>query len=156
MELHYQKPKKQIVRQRRSDIQLTIDKTIQNLVEDAMNEVDKEYSPEKMLVIVANPKTGAILAMSQRPAFDPTTRVGLTANWLNEAVENTIEPGSTMKIFTLAAAIEEKNGIQMHTFNLVNIHFTTEQFEIITELVGERFHFLKDFNALQTFRWHIY
>ena len=51
------------------DIKLTIDKTIQNLVEDAMNEVDKEYHLEKMLVIVANPKTGAILAMSQRPSF---------------------------------------------------------------------------------------
>ena len=60
-----------------------------------------------MLVIVANPKTGAILAMSQRPSFDPATREGLTSNWLNEAIENTIEPGSTMKIFTLAAAIEE-------------------------------------------------
>jgi penicillin-binding protein 2B len=98
------------------DIKLTIDKTIQNLVEDAMNEVDKEYSPAKMSVIVANPKTGAILAMSQRPSFDPTTRVGLTSNWLNEAIENTIEPGSTMKIFTLAAAIEENKWDPNATF----------------------------------------
>jgi penicillin-binding protein 2B len=98
------------------DIKLTIDKTIQNLVEDAMNEVDKEYSPDKMLVIVANPKTGAILAMSQRPSFDPSTRVGLTSNWLNEAIENTIEPGSTMKIFTLAAAIEENKWDPNATF----------------------------------------
>lgn len=90
------------------DIQLTIDKTIQNFVEDAMSEVEKEYAPKKMLAIVADPKTGAILAMSQRPAFNPATREGLTSNWLNEAVENTIEPGSTMKTFTLAAAIEEK------------------------------------------------
>ena len=77
------------------DIQLTIDKTIQNFVEDAMNRVDKRIFPEKMLVIVANPKTGEILAMSQRPAFHPSTREGLTENWLNEAVETTIEPGST-------------------------------------------------------------
>lgn len=90
------------------NIQLTIDKTIQNFVEDAMNEVDKEYTPKKMFAMVADPKTGAILAMSQRPAFHPATREGLTDNWLNEALENTIEPGSTMKIFTLAAAIEEK------------------------------------------------
>ena len=90
------------------DIQLTIDKTIQNFVEDAMNRVDKEYSPKKSLVIVANPKTGEILAMSQRPAFHPSTREGLTENWLNEALETTIEPGSTLKMFTLAAAIEEK------------------------------------------------
>lgn len=89
------------------DIKLTLDKTIQNFVEDAMQEVEKEYSPKKMLAVVADPKTGEILAMSQRPAFDPSTREGLTSNWLNDAVENTIEPGSTMKIFTLAAAIQE-------------------------------------------------
>lgn len=90
------------------DIQLTIDKTIQSFVEDAMSRVESEYSPEKMLVVVADPKTGEILAMSQRPAFDPTTRQGLTENWLNHALETTIEPGSTLKMFTLAAAIEEK------------------------------------------------
>lgn len=89
-------------------IQLTIDKTIQNFVEDAMNQVNEKYSPKKMLVVVANPKTGEIYAMSQRPSFHPSTREGLTENWLNEAVQNTIEPGSTMKMFTLAAAIEEK------------------------------------------------
>lgn len=89
-------------------IQLTIDKTIQNFVEDAMNQVQEKYTPAKMLVVVANPKTGEIYAMSQRPSFHPGTREGLTENWLNDAVENTVEPGSTMKMFTLAAAIEEK------------------------------------------------
>lgn len=103
------KSKKQIVAaQDGMTIQLTIDKTIQNFVEDAMNQIDEEYSPEKMLVIVTNPNTGEIYAMSQRPSFHPSTRVGLTENWLNDAVQNTIEPGSTMKIFTLAAAIEER------------------------------------------------
>ncbi|MBB4824024.1 penicillin-binding protein 2B [Sporosarcina luteola] len=91
-----------------NEIHLTLDKTIQNFVEDAMTRVEKEYSPKKMLVIVANPKTGEIYAMSQRPSFHPGTREGLTENWLNEAIETTIEPGSTMKMFTLAAAIEEK------------------------------------------------
>jgi penicillin-binding protein 2B len=90
------------------EIQLTLDKTIQNFVEDAMNQVENEYSPKKMVVVVADPKTGQILAMSQRPAFHPDTREGLTENWLNDALETTIEPGSTMKMFTLAAAIEEK------------------------------------------------
>lgn len=89
------------------DIQLTIDKTIQSFVEDAMTRVESEYSPEKMLVVVADPKTGEILAMSQRPSFHPATREGLTENWLNDALETTIEPGSTLKMFTLAAAVEE-------------------------------------------------
>ncbi|WP_257125415.1 penicillin-binding protein [Bhargavaea cecembensis] len=90
-----------------SNIRLTLDKTIQNFVEDAMNRVQAEYSPERMSVVVADPKTGEILAMSQRPSFNPETREGLSSNWLNEAVQYTIEPGSTMKIFTLASAIEE-------------------------------------------------
>ncbi|WP_144509364.1 penicillin-binding transpeptidase domain-containing protein [Bacillus sp. FJAT-22090] len=89
------------------DIYLTIDKTIQNFLEDALNRAEEKYNPEKMTAIVANAKTGEILAMSQRPTFEPNTRDGLSTNWLNEATEQTIEPGSTMKIFTLASAIEE-------------------------------------------------
>ena len=72
-----------------------------------MNEVDEEYRPAKMMGIVADAKTGAILAMAQRPTFNPNTREGITDNWQNIIVENAFEPGSTMKIFTLAAAIEE-------------------------------------------------
>lgn len=90
-----------------SDVYLTIDKKIQTFLEDAMNEVDEEYRPAKMMGIVADAKTGAILAMAQRPTFNPNTREGITDNWQNIIVENAFEPGSTMKIFTLAAAIEE-------------------------------------------------
>ena len=91
------------------NIQLTIDKTIQSFLDESMSEVAKQYSPQSMIGIVADPKTGEILAMSQRPTFDPMTREGLEANWLNDAVENTIEPGSTMKAFTIAAAVETNN-----------------------------------------------
>lgn len=90
-----------------SDVQLTLDKTLQNFLEDAMNGVQEEYDPTRMIAVIADPKTGEILAMSQRPTFDPNTREGLSENWLNESIELTIEPGSPMKMFTLAAAIEE-------------------------------------------------
>lgn len=90
------------------DVYLTIDKKIQTFLEDAMDRVDKEYKPKKMVAVVADPKTGDILAMSQRPTFHPITRDGLEKGWSNEVVETPIEPGSTMKIFTLAAAVEEK------------------------------------------------
>ena len=119
------------------DIQLTIDKTIQNFVEDAMSRVESEYSPNKMLVVVADPKTGEILAMSQRPTFHPSTREGLTENWLNDALETTIEPGSTMKMFTLAAAIEEKKWDPNAYFNRVNIRFMIKPSVTITERDGE-------------------
>lgn len=89
-----------------NNIYLTIDKTIQNFLEDAMTKVHKEYNPEAMVGIVADAKTGEILAMSQRPTFNPETREGLENNWLNYVIQEVIEPGSTMKTFTLAAAIE--------------------------------------------------
>lgn len=112
------------------DIQLTIDKTIQSFVEDVMTRVEDEYSPERMLVVVADPKTGEILAMSQRPAFDPTTREGLTENWLNHALETTIEPGSTLKMFTLAAAIEEKKWDP-------NARFRSGQYTVYDKTIGD-------------------
>ncbi|WAA10628.1 penicillin-binding protein [Fervidibacillus albus] len=88
-------------------VYLTLDKKIQTFLENAMNEVNEAYEPEKMMGIVADAKTGAILAMSQRPTFDPNTREGIDDNWQNIVVETAFEPGSTMKVFTLAAAIEE-------------------------------------------------
>lgn len=92
-----------------NDIYLTIDKTIQNFLEEAMSRVNDQYNPQSMVAVVANPKTGEILAMSQRPTFNPDTREGLDGNWLNDVVENTIEPGSTFKTFTVAAAIDSGN-----------------------------------------------
>jgi len=91
-----------------NDIYLTIDQKIQTFLEDAMDNVVKEYKPKKIIAIVADPKTGNILAMGQRPSFQPKTKDGIDKSWHNEAVETSFEPGSTMKIFTLAAAVQEK------------------------------------------------
>ncbi|MEG0472728.1 MAG: penicillin-binding transpeptidase domain-containing protein [Solibacillus sp.] len=92
-----------------NDIYLTLDKTIQSFLDEAMSRVNDQYNPQSMVGVVANPKTGEILAMSQRPTFDPDTRIGLETNWLNDVVENTIEPGSTFKAFTVAAAVDSGN-----------------------------------------------
>ena len=59
------------------DVYLTIDRKIQILLEDAMNKVVEEYKPKKIIAIVADPKTGEVLAMGQRPTFDPETRAGI-------------------------------------------------------------------------------
>ncbi|MBP3041438.1 penicillin-binding protein 2, partial [Bacillaceae bacterium Marseille-Q3522] len=88
-------------------VYLTIDKKIQTFLEDSLNKVNEEYKPKKIIAIVANPKTGEIVGMSQRPSFNPKTLEGIEQTWHNEAIETSFEPGSTMKIFTLAAAIEE-------------------------------------------------
>lgn len=91
-----------------ADVYLTLDKKIQTFLEDAMTKVEEEYSPRKMMGVVADAKTGEILAMSQRPTFDPNNREGIDDNWQNIVVETAFEPGSTMKVFTVAAAVEEK------------------------------------------------
>jgi penicillin-binding protein 2B len=91
-----------------NNVYLTIDKKIQTFLEDAMNRVVEEYKPKKIIAIVADPKTGEILAMGQRPTFHPKTREGIADSWHNEVIETSFEPGSTMKIFTLSAAVEEK------------------------------------------------
>jgi penicillin-binding protein 2B len=88
-------------------VYLTIDRKIQTFLEEAMNEVNQEYEPTEIMGIVADAKTGAILAMSQRPTFDPNTREGIEENWQNLIVETAYEPGSTFKFVPLAAAIEE-------------------------------------------------
>ncbi|MEQ6387734.1 penicillin-binding protein [Bacillaceae bacterium S4-13-58] len=87
-------------------VQLTLDQKIQTFLEDAMSQVEEQYQPEKIIAVVMNPKTGEILAMSNRPSFDLNDRSNIT-NWYNDVVSTPYEPGSTMKIFTLAAAIEE-------------------------------------------------
>jgi penicillin-binding protein 2B len=87
------------------DVYLTIDQKIQTFLEDSMNQVADEFSPEKIIGVVADPKTGKILAMAQRPSFDPNIR-NITS-YTNDVISYAFEPGSTMKIFTLAAAIEE-------------------------------------------------
>jgi penicillin-binding protein 2B len=87
------------------DVYLTIDQKIQTFVEDAVSRVDKQYKPKEIIVIVANPKNGEILAITSRPSFNPNKRD--IENYMNTPIEYPFEPGSTMKIFTLASAIEE-------------------------------------------------
>lgn len=88
-----------------NDIYLTLDQKIQTFLEDAITSAYTQYEPKKIIAIVANPKTGEILAMSNRPSFDPNERQ--ISNYMNDAISYRFEPGSTMKIFTLAAAINE-------------------------------------------------
>ncbi len=91
------------------DIQTTLDRNLQLYLEDLMDSVEEKYSPESMTAMLVEAKTGSILAATQRPSFDPVTKEGLSgenALWRNLLVEDSFEPGSTMKVFTVAAAIE--------------------------------------------------
>ncbi|MEJ8778697.1 penicillin-binding transpeptidase domain-containing protein [Pseudogracilibacillus sp. ICA-222130] len=88
------------------DIYLTIDQKVQTLLEDVLSQVDEQYEPEKIMAVVMNPKTGEIVAMSNRPSFNPNDP-GKVKNWYNDVISSPFEQGSTMKIFTWAAAMEE-------------------------------------------------
>ncbi|PAD37236.1 penicillin-binding protein [Terribacillus saccharophilus] len=88
------------------NVYLTIDQKIQTLLEDTLTQVDDKWNPKKISAVVMNPKTGEIVAMSNRPSYDPNDPENVE-NWYNDAISNPMEPGSTMKMFTVASAIEE-------------------------------------------------
>ncbi|WP_089799385.1 penicillin-binding transpeptidase domain-containing protein [Halolactibacillus alkaliphilus] len=88
------------------NVHLTLDQKVQTILEDALSQVETEFNPKRITATVIDPKTGEILAMGSRPSYDPNN-LGNVTNWFNDIVSTPIEPGSTMKIFTLAAAIEE-------------------------------------------------
>lgn len=88
------------------NVYLTIDQKVQTLVEDVLTQVEMEYNPERITAIVMNPKTGEVLAMGNRPSYNPNNPADVK-NWYNDAISSPFEPGSTVKMFTWAAAIEE-------------------------------------------------
>jgi len=92
-----------------TSIRLTVDRDIQWVASKAIAEAVKSSRALSGTVIVMDPKTGHILAHATAPTFDPndTTKVSLVA-MRNPSVLDVYEPGSTGKVMTVAAAIEEK------------------------------------------------
>ena len=87
------------------DIYLTLNSSIQFFVEQALSEAEANYNYEWFTIMIADAKTGAILASSTSPSFDPNKRD--ITNYLDMNVSSPYEPGSTMKIFTYMAAMEQ-------------------------------------------------
>jgi cell division protein FtsI (penicillin-binding protein 3) len=88
---------------------LTIDEKIQYIVERELETSMKETHALAATIIVQNPKTGEILALANRPTFNPNLFSKVPAEALkNRAVSDVYEPGSTFKIVTVAGALEEK------------------------------------------------
>lgn len=91
------------------NIVLTIDEKIQYIAERELERAIKETHAESGTVIVENPRTGEILALANRPTFNPNFVTARDAKALEDpAVSNIYEPGSTFKVVTLSAALEEK------------------------------------------------
>ena len=89
---------------------LTIDLDIQTSLERELDNAVSKYNPEQALGIAMDPNTGAILAISSRPNFSPSDYQNYTVEVINRnlPIWATYEPGSTFKIITLAASLEEK------------------------------------------------
>ena len=125
------------------DIVTTIDENLQYYAELVANEGLETYKAKRVSITIMNPNNGEILAMASTPGYDPNDPYegyenfeGDTENdkiqnmWRNSIVSDTYEPGSTFKIITMAAAMEEGlihdddvfvcNGSK--TFGDVNVH----------------------------------
>lgn len=118
--LHYEKDRKGTKLPKASEvytpaqdgknIYLTIDRTIQQYIEESIEKVYNQYNPESITVIAADPTTGDILGMANAPNFNPNSYWESSSNmrsFYNPAIMASYEPGSTFKIVTLAAAVQE-------------------------------------------------
>ena len=91
------------------DIYLTVNYEIQSAIERELNNVVLKYNPEGAWAIVMDPNTGEILGMSSRPTFNPNSYQDYSTETINRnmAIWASYEPGSTFKILTLSAAVNE-------------------------------------------------
>jgi len=90
-----------------NNIVLTIDCTIQYIAEKALEEAVTNFSAKSGIALVMDPKTGALLALAHYPFFNPNSfRKYKREIWRNRTITDSFEPGSTMKIFSAATAIE--------------------------------------------------
>jgi len=92
-----------------TSIRLTIDRDVQWVASKAISDAVRKSGALSGTVIVMDPKTGQILAHATAPTFDPNNTKKVSLNLMrNPSVEDAYEPGSTGKVITLAAALEEK------------------------------------------------
>ena len=92
------------------NIVLTIDRALQYITESALEDTIKEYSARSGMAIVMEPQSGAVLALAHAPFFNPNAYTDFNRElWRNRAITDPFEPGSTMKIFSAAAALDSGN-----------------------------------------------
>ena len=89
-----------------SSLVLTIDSVIQQIAEEELQAAVAEYGARRGVAIVIEPRTGDVLALALSPSFDPNSRQKVPAEFNDWAVTEVFEPGSVIKAFTLAAALD--------------------------------------------------
>ena len=101
------------------NLMLTINNEVQKSIERELNNAVSKYNPMHAIAIAMDPNTGEILGMSSRPNFDPNNYQDYSVEEINRnlPIWMNYEPGSTFKIITLAASLEED------TIDLYKDHF---------------------------------
>lgn len=106
------------------NVKLTIDLGLQNILETELDAACAEFKPKDATAIIMRPQTGEILAMASRPTFDPNKPGDAVPDQQkNRSVVDMIEPGSTFKIVTTSAVLEEKLVTPDTTVYCENGHF---------------------------------
>ena len=101
------------------DVYTTLSSPLQSFMESQMDAFQEKVKGKYMTATLVSAKTGEILATTQRPTFDADTKEGITENfvWRDFLYQSNYEPGSTMKVMTLAAAIDNKTFPGGESFN---------------------------------------
>ncbi len=90
------------------DITLTIDSTMQFIVEQSLDKAMADNRPKAVTALVMDPKTGEVLAMASRPTYNPNKFWEANDEaWRNRAISSIYEPGSTFKAIVAGAALQE-------------------------------------------------
>ncbi|MEE9385224.1 MAG: penicillin-binding transpeptidase domain-containing protein [Nannocystaceae bacterium] len=95
---------------------LTLDTALQAMAEEEVNTLVERWNPVGASIVILDPATGEVLAIANRPSFDPNHRIEAAAMTVNLAVQAAYEPGSTMKAITVAAALEQGTIRENQTF----------------------------------------
>lgn len=102
-----------------TSVRLTIDRDIQYVAQQAIAEKVAESRADSGSIVVMDPRTGQILALATAPTFNPNNAASATdANRGNRALTNVFEPGSTSKLMTLAAVVNEGKATPYSTFTV--------------------------------------
>jgi len=108
------------------EIILTIDKNIQYIAEKELKKSVQAYSAKGGMAMVMNPKTGEVLALAIQPSFDLNHFSLFPPQvWKNRTITDTFEPGSTLKVFLLAAALEDHAAAPRDVFFCENGTYTS-------------------------------
>jgi cell division protein FtsI/penicillin-binding protein 2 len=89
------------------NLYLTVQEPIQAILEEELDKLMEKWTPKAAYAVMAEPFTGNILAIAQRPTFNPNDRESMNPEaWRNRIAEDILEPGSTMKSIAIAGALD--------------------------------------------------